>query len=82
MIGDMSLLDEAYKDIEKLEKELATLNSQIPKSQITMTLEEAQLEKSTIGAELKNERTQIDEMEKKYLSYVGTINTLKEKRNQ
>lgn len=82
LIGDMSLLDEACKDIERFEKEIQTLTAQLPATQTTMTLDEAQFEKTTIAAELKNERIQIDDIEKKYLCYVDKLNSLKEQRNK
>lgn len=82
MFGDMSLLDEALKDVERLTQELDSLKSKMPTRTSTLTMDEAQKQRDTINSKLREERRLIEQMRSKCQEVTEMINSLREKRNQ
>lgn len=82
MIGDMTVLDEGIKAIEKLKIEMEDLQSKVPKREMKMSLEDAQLEKSTLLSEVKTLRCEIDRQEKELNTNRKRFNEICERRNQ
>lgn len=82
MLGDMSVLDEALKDVVRIQQELATLKSSVPQRSSTMTMDSAQAKKATIATEYKKNNTEISALEDKYDNSSKMLNSLREKRNK
>lgn len=82
MLGDMSLLDEALKDTERLAQELTALKAKLPTRTSSLTMDEAQLQRNIINTKLREERRLIEQMRSKCQEVSETINSLREKRNQ
>lgn len=82
MLGDMSLLDEALKDVAKIHQELALLKANVPQRSTTTTMDEAQEKKTTISTEYKKTNAEISSFEDKYDNNSKMLNTLREKRNR
>lgn len=81
MLGDMSILDEAIRDVSRIKQELVDIKSKLPSRSSNLSMEEAQLERSTVAAELKNETKEIESLQTKYDQESEAINLLREKRN-
>lgn len=82
LLGDMSVLDEALKDLSRIQSELATLNASVPQRTTTMTMDVAQQKKATIAAEYKKNNTDISALEDKYDQNSKLLNNLRDKRNK
>lgn len=82
MLGDMSLLDEALKDTERLGQELSALKATIPTRTSTLTMDEAQAQRNTINTRLRDERRLLEQMRSKCNEATERINSLREKRNK
>lgn len=82
MLGDMSVLDEALKDVARIQQELAILKANVPQRSTTMTMDEAQAKKSTIATQYRSTNTEISALEEKYDNQSKMLNTLREKRNK
>lgn len=82
MLGDMSVLDEALKDVARMQKELNTLRSSLPQGSTTMTMEVAQEKKATIAAEYKKTNEEISSLEDKYDLNSKLLSELRERRNK
>lgn len=82
MLGDMSVLDEALKDLSRIQSELARLNSSVPQRTTTMTMDDAQEKKAAIAAEYKKNNTEISSLEDKYDQNSKLLNNLRDKRNK
>lgn len=82
MLGDMSVLDEALKDVAKIQQELNGLKSKLPQGSTTMTMDEAQEKKATISTEYKRNNNEITALEEKYDSNSKMLNNLRDKRNK
>lgn len=82
MLGDMSVLDEALKDVARIQSELLKLKSSIPQRTTTMTMDMAQEKKSTIAAEYKKNNAEITSSEDRYDHSSKMLNNLREKRNK
>lgn len=81
MLGDMSLLDEAAKEVQRIREDLENLHRSLPERSSTLTMDEAQIERATISAELKNESKDLDQLQAKYDRESEMMNTMREKRN-
>lgn len=82
MLGDMTLLDEANKDVERIQKELAALRAKMPESTTTMTMDEAQQKRTTLSTSLRKERQHCDHLQSQYDEHSKMLNTLRDKRNK
>ncbi len=82
MLGDMSVLDEALKDVARMQLELNTLRSSLPQGTTTMTMDEAQEKKAVIAAEYKQNNVEISTLEDKYDNGSKLLNELRDKRNK
>lgn len=83
MQGDMTLLDESMKEIQRIREDVEKLQKALPENRTTtLTMDEAQLERTTISAELKNESKELDAQQTKYDTESEIRNNLREKRNQ
>lgn len=82
MLGDMSVLDEALKDVARFQQELATLKASIPQRSSTMTMDSAQEKKAAIASEYKRNNTEITTLEDQYDKSSTMLNSLREKRNK
>lgn len=82
LIGDMQVLDEGIATVEKLSKEIAALTGKIPQRSSTVTLEDAQLQKSTLLSEIKQLRSEIEGAESGLSGQRKYSNELFERRNQ
>lgn len=81
MLGDMSLLDEAAKDVQRIREDVEKLRRSLPERSSTLTMDEAQIERATISAELKNESKDVDSLQAKYDRESEMMNSMREKRN-
>lgn len=82
MLGDMSVLDEALKDVSRIKLELETLKAGVPQRSSTMTMDAAQEKKATIAAKNKTNNAEITNLEDKYDNTSKMLNSLREKRNK
>lgn len=83
MFGDMSLLDEAIKDVSRLQEDIANLKQKLPAgSDTNESIEDVQLEKSTIAAEMQSERKELETMEKDYENSKEAVNKLRDVKNK
>ncbi|KAG4066533.1 hypothetical protein HA402_007169 [Bradysia odoriphaga] len=82
MLGDMSVLDKALKDITRFQQELNTLKASVPQGSTTMTMDEAQKKKAGISTENRKNNEEISALEEKHDSNSKMLNTLREKRNK
>lgn len=82
MLGDMSVLDEALKDVRRIQLELSTLKASVPQRSSTMTMDLAQEKKATIATEYKKNNTEISTLEDKHDTNSKILNDLREKRNK
>ncbi|XP_037948958.1 DNA repair protein RAD50-like [Teleopsis dalmanni] len=84
MLSDMTILDEAIKDVARFKDELHKLKTKLPSDynpDDTVSIENLQLEKTTLSAELENERKSIENMQHLYEKVMESLNTLREKKN-
>uniref|UniRef100_A0A1B0EZV7 Uncharacterized protein n=1 Tax=Phlebotomus papatasi TaxID=29031 RepID=A0A1B0EZV7_PHLPP len=82
LIGDMSVLDDVLRHIARLEGELVKAREQLPSRTCKWTLEDAQVEKSTLSVELKDSREELETRELALNEHKEKVNTLREKRNR
>lgn len=82
MLGDMSVLDEALKDVARIQLELTTLKSSVPQRSSAMTMDVAQEKKATIATEYKKTNAEINALEEKLDNSSKMLNSLREKRNK
>lgn len=82
MLGDMSVLDEALKDVSRIKLELQTLKASVPQRSSTMTMDMAQEKKAAIAAKNKSNNAEITDLENKYDNSSKMLNSLREKRNK
>ncbi|XP_055855435.1 DNA repair protein RAD50 [Episyrphus balteatus] len=82
MMGDMSLLDEAIKEVTRLQSELTKLKAKLPEGGPNGSIEDVQLEKTTVSAELENERSILEKNQIDYEKGNDTLNALREERNK
>lgn len=79
MSGDMSLLDEAIRDIDRIRKELTGLKGSLPNTDNDLTMDELQRRRKSIAdkeKELRNETSRLEAREKKD---EGTLRDLQNK---
>lgn len=54
----------------------------MPSYDTNLSLDDLQLEKTTVSAELKADRSKVDELQAQYERESDTLNQLREKRNR
>lgn len=82
MLGDMSLLDEAIREVTRLQNEVTKLKTKLPEGGPNASIEDVQLEKTTVSAELENERKLLERNQTDYEKGNDTLNALREERNK
>lgn len=80
MLGDMTLLDEANKDSERIRQELSKLKATLPTRTTTLTMDEAQKQRQTVNVQCRKEHNELELMQSKHDQELEMINTLREKR--
>lgn len=82
LIGDMQVLDEGLAAVERLRVEIEGLRKRIPQRESALTLDEAQLQRSTLLSEVKVLREEIETAEGQLTRKRRRFNELCEKRHQ
>uniref|UniRef100_A0A1B0GH32 Putative dna repair protein n=1 Tax=Lutzomyia longipalpis TaxID=7200 RepID=A0A1B0GH32_LUTLO len=81
LIGDMSVLDEVLRLIGRLESDLVEVREKLPSRSSKWTMDEAQVEKSTLSVELKEVREMLEVKEAALGEHREKINSLRERKN-
>ena len=81
MKGDVSLLDDAQKEAERIRRELTALRAKMPEISVTMTMEEAQKKRTEIQTLWKAEGLQVDRDQANYDKKSEQRSKLREARN-
>uniref|UniRef100_A0A1A9V356 Zinc-hook domain-containing protein n=1 Tax=Glossina austeni TaxID=7395 RepID=A0A1A9V356_GLOAU len=83
MMGDMSLLDEALKDVIRLKAEINSLKTKLPEGseQENQSIDDLQNQKTTLLDKLREMRKQLDLNEKHYERQMESLNKLIEMKN-
>lgn len=82
MLGDMSLLDEALKELTRIENDIKMLKNKLPKTRSdSLTIDEAQSQRTSFYSDLKTERIEMEKLEKKLTINSDKLNSLREKKN-
>uniref|UniRef100_A0A1B0AQ80 Zinc-hook domain-containing protein n=1 Tax=Glossina palpalis gambiensis TaxID=67801 RepID=A0A1B0AQ80_9MUSC len=83
MMGDMSLLDEALKDVIRLKAEINSLKAKLPEGseQENQSIDDLQNEKTTVLDKLREMRKQLDLNEKHYERQMESLNKFIETKN-
>ena len=82
MLGDMTLLDEAIKNIASLKEDVDKLKSKMPEAASDLSMDDVQLQRATISSELSAARIDVDELQGKYDDNSNIMYKLREKRNK
>ncbi|KAL9901861.1 DNA repair protein RAD50 [Glossina fuscipes] len=83
MMGDMSLLDEALKDVIRLKAEINSLKAKLPEGseQENQSIDDLQNEKTTLLDKLREMRKELDLNEKHYERQMESLNKFIETKN-
>uniref|UniRef100_A0A1B0FGD5 Rad50/SbcC-type AAA domain-containing protein n=1 Tax=Glossina morsitans morsitans TaxID=37546 RepID=A0A1B0FGD5_GLOMM len=83
MMGDMSLLDEALKDVIRLKAEINSLKTKLPEGseEENQSIDDLQNEKTTLLDKLREMRKQLDLNEKHYERQMESLNKFIETKN-
>uniref|UniRef100_A0A1A9WRR6 Zinc-hook domain-containing protein n=1 Tax=Glossina brevipalpis TaxID=37001 RepID=A0A1A9WRR6_9MUSC len=83
MMGDMSLLDEALKDVTRLKAEINSLKAKLPEGseQENLSIDDLQNEKTSLLNELREMRERLDLNEKYYERQMESLNKFIEIKN-
>ncbi|XP_055551814.1 DNA repair protein RAD50 [Wyeomyia smithii] len=85
ILGDMSILDESAKDLERMKKNVADLKQELaertPKG-TNSSLEDLKLERDSVRGELRGERISIDALQNKIDEETERLNGLHQRYNQ
>lgn len=82
MLGDMSLLDEAVKELKRIENDIKLLKNKLPNTRSdSLTIDEAQSQRTNFYSDLKTERIEMEKLEKKLTTNSDKLNSLREKKN-
>mgnify|MGYP004590676737 CR=1 FL=1 len=83
MMGDMSLLDEAIKEVKRIIEDVENLKQKLPHgSDNSESIDDVQLEKSTVAAEMEAERRELETIQKDFENSVEAINKLRDLKNE
>lgn len=82
MMGDVSLLDEAMKEITRLKNDIAQLNTKLPADfESDVNIEELQMIKAGVSEELDTERYTLEEKQANLEKIVNALNKMQEQKN-
>lgn len=83
MMGDMSLLDEAIKEVARLKDDINRLKTKLPQGSENenVSIDDLQTEKTAIFAELEDKRKQLDKNQLYYEKKMDALNKLRELKN-
>ncbi|XP_053688299.1 DNA repair protein RAD50 [Sabethes cyaneus] len=85
ILGDMSILDESAKDLERMKKGIAELKQELAERMpqgSNSSLEDLKLEREAVRAELRNERNAVDALQTKIDEETERLNGLHQRYNQ
>ncbi|XP_058456976.1 DNA repair protein RAD50 [Malaya genurostris] len=86
ILGDMSILDESAKDLERGRKAVAELKQELaertPQGTRSSSLEDLKLEREALRGELRSERNSIDALQNKIDKETARLNELHQQFNQ
>lgn len=78
LVGDMSVMDERAREITNLITEIDELKRKIPNNVNNMNMEDIEIERSTVSAELKMERDSIDKLERDIDTVANKLHKLRD----
>lgn len=83
MMGDMSLLDEAIKEAARFTKDITKLKAKLPEGSENenVSIDDLQLEKTTVSTELDEKRKQLDKNQLYYEKNMDALNKLRDLKN-
>ncbi|XP_017466140.1 PREDICTED: DNA repair protein RAD50 isoform X1 [Rhagoletis zephyria] len=82
MMGDVSLLDEAMKEVTRLKNDIVQLNAKLPADfESDANLDDLQMIKSSISEELDAERHTLEEKQTNLEKIVNALNKMQEQKN-
>lgn len=79
--GDMTLLDEAIKETQRINTDLISRRSYLPEGRSELTMEDAQRQRKAIGEKLKAKNVEIDKNQTQYDEKSDMTNKLHGKLN-
>ncbi|XP_059608806.1 DNA repair protein RAD50 [Phlebotomus argentipes] len=82
LVGDMSILDDVMRLTSRLQSELECAKEKLPSRTPKWDMEDAQLEKSALSAELKETRKLLESKESVLLEHKEQVNGLRETSNR
>ncbi|XP_065074553.1 DNA repair protein RAD50 [Ochlerotatus camptorhynchus] len=85
MLGDMSILDESARDLERMTKGIETLKAELAEKTpegTSASLEDMKLEREAVRGELRSERISIDALQNKIDEETERLNNLHQRYNQ
>ncbi|XP_013113614.2 DNA repair protein RAD50 [Stomoxys calcitrans] len=85
MMGDMSLLDEAIKQVTKSKDDIAKLKNKFPKEKDSenenTSIDEVQAQKTAISTELEEKRKTLEQNQQYYEKNMDALNKLRDLKN-
>ncbi|XP_067628332.1 DNA repair protein RAD50 [Eurosta solidaginis] len=82
MMGDVSLLDEAMREVTRLKNDLEKLNAKLPADfESDANIDELQMLKDSISQELDTERNALEEKQTNLEKIVTALNKMQEQKN-
>lgn len=78
IIGDMSLLDECYKDIQNKINEIEILRCQLPEDSPNKTMEEVQTERKRLSEEIEKEEKKITKLDEDISKSQDELNRMRQ----
>lgn len=82
LMGDMTLLDEALRELDVLTTQLLAIRGRMPERTSTQTLAEAQAQRTELSRTLRTERTAVEKAQALHREAGDKLNRLRERRNQ
>lgn len=85
ILGDMSILDESVRDLERMKKGIDSLKIEVAEKTpegTTASLEDIKLEREALRGELRSERVSIETMQNKIDEETERLNNLHQRYNQ
>lgn len=82
LMGDMTLLDEALRELDVLTAQLLAIRGRMPERTSTQTLAEAQAQRTELSRTLRTERTAVEKAQTLLREAGDKLNRLRERRNQ
>ncbi|XP_073838783.1 DNA repair protein rad50 [Musca autumnalis] len=85
MMGDMSLLDEAMKQVTRAKDDIVKIKNKFPKDKVdeneTTSIDEVQAQKTAISTELEEKRKQLEQNQQYYEKNMDALNKLRDLKN-